>query len=61
MSNEQLTAMREWARINGRCWKAALRRAWETGDYAGFSGYQLLQQVRNSHGPSWLMKFRMPD
>jgi len=56
---EQLAALRTFAQDNGRNWKRELNHAWSTGDwshdYADNSG--LLQQVRNTFGPSWLVKF----
>ena len=60
---EQIEALKKFARINGRTWKSCLRHAWETGRYAdhGAAGYSnLLQQVRNNLGPSWLVRFQLP-
>ena len=61
LNAEQLKAIREWAKVHGRAWKAALRLAWESGDYDGIEPYgntaAYLQQVRNTFGPSWLMRF----
>jgi len=60
---EQLWALRTFAALNGRTWKSCLRHAWETGMYAehGAADYSnLLQQVRNTFGPSWLVKFKLP-
>ncbi len=60
INNEQLTAIREFARIEGRTWKQVLRQAWMTGDYGthgNISNY--LQQVRNTAGPAWLVKFKL--
>jgi hypothetical protein len=56
-STEQLDAVQQWAALHGRKWKAALREAWMCGDYQGFENSHLLQQVRNTFGPSWLNKF----
>jgi hypothetical protein len=57
---EQLEALKQFAASNGRTWKSALRHAWETGDY-GVIQYTnqaaYLQQIRNSFGPSWLVRF----
>lgn len=53
----QLNALRQWASQHGRNWKSALRQAWMTGDYDGFDNANLLQQVRNTFGPSWLNRF----
>lgn len=60
---EQLAAIQTWATSHGRTWKAALRHAWETGDYVhteGFANSAALQQIRNTFGPSWLISFRLP-
>jgi hypothetical protein len=57
---EQLAAIEAWAKMYGRAWKAALRAAWASGDYQGFDGAPLLQQLRNTFGPSWLVSFRLP-
>jgi hypothetical protein len=61
-SAEQLDALRTFAKANGRTWKSGLRHCWETGKYAYYSGTDrsdLLQQVRNEFGPSWLVRFKI--
>ena len=43
--------------IHGRAYKANIRTAWETGNYAsvGLDEYQTeLQAIRNEFGPTWL-------
>jgi len=60
---EQIEALQHFARINGRTWKSCLRHAWMTGRYAdhGAAKYShLLQQIRNTFGPSWLVRFTLP-
>jgi len=60
LSDEQLAALRTFARANGRSWKSHLNDAWSTGNYHRYSGtddYGSLQQVRNQFGPSWLVRF----
>ena len=52
---EQLAALVAYARENGRTWKSRLNHDWSTGQSTG-----ALQQVRNSFGPSWLIRFRLP-
>jgi hypothetical protein len=64
LSPAQLEALRKFAKVNGRTWKANLNHAWMTGRYAeygaaDFSGW--LQTVRNEFGPSWLVKFKFPE
>lgn len=61
-SKEQIEALHQWKREFGRNWKDALRRAWFDGDYMGFTGESAyLQQVRNTFGPSWLIRLRLLD
>ena len=61
LTAEQLKAIQEWAKVHGRTWKSKLRQAWMTGDYDGIEKYgntaAYLQQVRNTFGPSWLVRF----
>ena len=61
LTAEQLKALQEWAKVHGRTWKSKLRQAWMTGDYDGIDQYgntaAYLQQVRNTFGPSWLVRF----
>ena len=59
MTQSQMDAIQQWARLHGRCWKSALRDAWMTGDYGGFEASNELQLLRNSLGPGWLIKFRL--
>jgi hypothetical protein len=57
---EQHDALAEFARYNGRTWKAELRQAWMTGHYPAITkDTASLQQVRNSFGPTWLTRFKL--
>lgn len=60
---DQIDALYMFARANGRCWKSALAVLWQNGAYnnavLGGADPALLQQVRNSFGPSWLVKFSL--
>jgi len=58
---EQLHAVELWAEIHGRNWKSALREAWMSGDYSGFERSNVLQCLRNTLGPSWLVRFRLSE
>lgn len=61
---EQMEALRTFAAANGRTWKSKLNDAWMSGrysDYPATDRCDLLQQVRNNLGPSWLVRFRLPD
>lgn len=53
-STETLTVKR-YAATHGRLWKQSLRDAWMTASEAG-----ILQALRNSHGPSWLVSYQLP-
>jgi hypothetical protein len=56
---EQLKALHDYAKWAGRTWKDQLNRDWMRAgsDWPGEYGY--LQQVRNTFGPSWLLKFKL--
>lgn len=62
-TKEQIEALKTFAAINGRTWKSKLRQAWYDGSYGDYGIEQygdtaaLLQQVRNTFGPSWLVRF----
>lgn len=51
---QQLEALKEYARENGRAWKSALMVDWMGGKCSAE-----LQQIRNNFGPSWLKRFKM--
>ena len=60
LTADQLAALRTFADANGRNWKSKLNLAWYHGRYSDYNGADdacSLQQVRNSFGPSWLVKF----
>jgi hypothetical protein len=60
LTADEHAALRAWANEEGPRWKAALRLAWETGNYGGSEHDAALQQLRNRLGPSWLVKHRLP-
>lgn len=60
LTQEQIAAIELFARVHGRRWKSHLLRVWESGHYGFADRSDLLQQVRNNLGPSWLIKFRLP-
>lgn len=51
-TDDQVRALLAYAKANGRRWKAQLNHEWMSGTASG-----PLQQVRNSFGPSWLVRF----
>ena len=61
LTADQLTALRLFAKANGRRWKAELNTLWRTGAYSysvlGGADPCYLQQIRNRFGPTWLVKF----
>jgi hypothetical protein len=54
-SREQVEALRAYAKQNGRTWKSALRNAWENG-----TASPPMMRLRSSHGPKWLVKYKLP-
>jgi len=55
LTTDELNALRKYASIHGRNWKSALRDQWERASAIG-----PLHALRNSHGPTWLVRFRLP-
>jgi hypothetical protein len=55
LTAEQMRALQAYASTHGRTWKAQLNHEWMTGTARG-----TLQQVRNTFGPTWLVRFRLP-
>jgi hypothetical protein len=59
LNHETLNALKQFAQKHGRNWKSVLREAWM---YDGpWSGTGCLRRLRNTHGPSWLAKFKLPN
>lgn len=59
LTEDQYRALQNYAVKHGSRWKAMLMDSWQRGGAHG----PLLQQVRNTFGPSWLLGFRFyqPD
>lgn len=60
-SQRQLAALNAFADANGRIWKSNLNACWQSGNYQDFPGTEksyLLQQIRNTFGPSWLVRYK---
>ncbi len=54
-------AIVHFAARHGRRWKSELREAWMTGIYCDPAvDSATLQRIRNTYGPSWLIKCRVP-
>lgn len=56
LTNEEHVAVQAYALEHGRNWKAALRDDWMNARTTG-----ILQALRNSHGPSWLVNYSLAD
>lgn len=54
LTNEQLQALREYAKEHGRKWKDDLHYEWMNA-----SAPSTLHRLRNTHGPAWLVGFRI--
>lgn len=54
LSGEALEAVTAFAREHGRFWKQQLRDDWMAG-----RAEQELHQLRNTHGPKWLSRFKL--
>lgn len=63
ISSEQRDAVLTFRAIKPHDWKLRLSKAWTSGKYTGVSQDQavLLQQVRNTLGPAWLMNVTTQD
>jgi len=53
---KQQAALAAFAALHGRRWKAELRRQWEAA-----STEPELHRLRNTHGPTWLDRYRLPS
>lgn len=61
LNAKHLNALTKFANHEGRRWREALASAWATGNYPRFLTMDetaLLQQVRNSKGPDFLVHFK---
>ncbi len=58
LTTEQYNSLRDMAITYGRNWKSRLRLMWMDGDYEGRHDSNVLQTIRNTFGPSWLVRFR---
>jgi hypothetical protein len=58
-TDEQLEAIKAFAKKHGPHWKADLGAAWANGKDTNEPNGHLLRQVRNNFGPRWLIKFKL--
>ena len=55
LTAEETAVVAKYAREHGRRWKADLREAWANASEPG-----ILQALRNTLGPNWLVSYRLP-
>lgn len=51
---DQQAALQTYAAEHGRCWKENL-----LADWMNASAEPLLHRLRNSHGPTWLLRLKL--
>lgn len=56
LTTDEVRALQAYAQKHGRTWKQALRDEWYVASSIG-----PLHALRNTHGPSWLRAFRLPE
>lgn len=56
LTGDEMAELQVMRRAFGRTWKEELRKRWEAAD-AG----PTLQALRNTHGPQWLARFKLPE
>jgi hypothetical protein len=61
LSREQEKALRDFAAKYGRNWKSKLNYKWMSGHDYREEGGCYLRQVRNQFGPSWLVRYKLPE
>ena len=65
LTQTERAALRQVEKLHGRRWRAALRKAWETGTLARLVGMMgpvdVLQRLRVKIGPSGLAKVRLDE
>lgn len=64
LTNEEIRTLMYVRSLYPNRWKCMIREAWRTGDYSPLSlresQDQVLQHLRNSRGPSWLVSLKFP-
>jgi hypothetical protein len=58
LTDDEIRALRAYAAKHGRRWKSVLQGAWM--GHAPYDDAGTLRSLRNSHGPSWLVTYRLP-
>ncbi len=58
LTEEEVNALQDYAARHGRSWKRILNNAW-MGETSHDDG-GILRRLRNTHGPTWLDRYRLP-
>ncbi|CAK7261858.1 MULTISPECIES: hypothetical protein [unclassified Shinella] len=58
LTEEEVNALQHYAARHGRSWKRILNNAW-MGE-APHDDVGILRRLRNTHGPTWLDRYRLP-
>ncbi|WP_454858761.1 hypothetical protein [Rhizobium binxianense] len=58
LTDEEVQVLQDYAGKHGRYWKTVLNRVW-MGE-APYDDGATLRRLRNSHGPTWLDRYRLP-
>ncbi|KVK46672.1 hypothetical protein L905_11650 [Agrobacterium sp. TS43] len=58
LTGQEEDALQDYAARHGRSWKRILNCAW-MGEPSCDDG-QVLRKLRNTHGPTWLDRYRLP-
>jgi len=58
LTEEEVNALQDYAARHGRSWKRILNNVW-MGE-APYDDRPILRRLRNTHGPSWLDRYRLP-
>ena len=58
LTEEEVNALQDYAARHGRSWKRILNNVW-MGEAPHDDG-GILRRLRNTHGPAWLDRYRLP-
>lgn len=60
LTEPEKRALKKYIRANGRSWKSELNLWWQNPGTITDEDMRLLYCLRNTHGPTWLVKFKFP-
>ncbi|NTH81450.1 hypothetical protein G6K97_30215 [Agrobacterium rhizogenes] len=58
LTDQEVKALQHYAARHGRSWKRILNTVW-MGE-GRCDDNQILRKLRNTHGPAWLDRYRLP-